>query len=192
MLLWCFYMLTTDKVRSYFQYHCILLYVDTFGQRWTCFPTDINIKNNKALTLLNLFIPSLWREFVQEINNDSKHFMWLWNAFRRPSKSLSTLQNFEIFEVLSLIFSRHIGPANEGVAMKNWELGCMKPLVMLIWEIPFEKPIRNQFNFLLKVKKINEYIKCIDSKNKGAMPLSSTLFYLLDYWYHIKNFQKHR
>ena len=116
--------------------------------------------------------------------------MWLWNALRRPSKSLSTLQNFEIFEVLSLIFSRHIGPANEGVAMKNWELGCMKPLVMLIWEIPFEKPIRNQFNFLLKVKKKNEYIKCTDSKNKGTMSLNSTLFYLLDYWYHIKNFQK--
>ena len=110
--------------------------------------------------------------------------------FEGLQKSLSTLQNFEIFEVSSLIFSRHIGHANEGVAMKNWELGCMKPLVMLIWEIPFEKPIRNQFNFLLKVKKKNEYIKCTDSKNKGTMSLSSTLFYLLDYWYHIKNFQK--
>ena len=110
--------------------------------------------------------------------------------FEGLQKSLSTLQNFEIFEVSSLILSRHIGHANEGVAMKNWELGCMKPLVMLIWEIPFEKPIRNQFNFLLKVKKKNEYIKCTDSKNKGTMSLSSTLFYLLVYWYHIKNFQK--
>ena len=155
------------------------------------FPTDINTKNNKALTLLNLFIPSL----LEGICTTSKSwFQAFYLALKCLSKAFKkfiditkfwNIQGFESYFLSSYWTCKRWG-CNE-----NWELRCMKPLVMLIWEILFEKPIRNQFNFLLKVKKINKYIKCIDSKNKGTMSLRSTLLYLLYYWYHIKHFQKH-